>query len=262
VKRTATTPLGAWLRLSFKAAAQFRAQAFISLFGWVVPLAFMALWNAAAAGSEQMTPNQTTSYYLVMLAATNLSVSGDLIWGFGSLVYSGDLAVLLVQPAPPIWGIIARPLADKAIRFAPLLLILPLLAWGLGADFTSSPAAIAFSLALFAFGWLAALLAAAVWALAGLWMGRAGGIKGLFNGIAWVLGGLIAPSAFMPEPLAWAMRLSPFWAAEGGAAELLSGALSPTWWMLPVNLAWIAVLAFIFRLSWPLALRRFEAVGQ
>ncbi|MDR1450601.1 MAG: ABC-2 family transporter protein [Propionibacteriaceae bacterium] len=252
----------AWLRLEAKATAAFRAQLLVSLLGWVVPLAFMALWNTAAEGSGVMTPGQTTSYYLAQLVATNLAIGTSLIYGLGYLVYTGEFARHLVMPYPSVLAAAAQPAAHSLIRSLPLVVIVPLLGWAMKAEFTTDPVAVVAAVALFAVGLAAATLAAVLWALAVLWFTKSDGVLSLFVGVNWVLAGFIAPSQFLPDWLAWTMRLSPLWAAQGGFGELLSGAVAPAWWMFAVNLAWIVVLSVLLRWLWPRALTRFEAVGQ
>jgi ABC-type uncharacterized transport system permease subunit len=252
---------GAWFKLEATATAAFRAQMFVSLFGWVVPFAFMALWKVAAADSPVMAPGQTTAYYLVMLVLTNLSITASLIFGFGPLVYTGELSTLLMMPLSPAFAVIAKPIARGLIRALPLVVAVPLLGWGMGARFASSPDAVLGGIALAMLGTVAATMTAAVFALSALWFGKWDGIMGLFNGVQWVLGGLVAPSVFMPAWLAWTMRLSPLWAAQGGCAEALSGSVAPRWWMFAAPVGWIVVMAAAWRWAWPRAMRRFEAVG-
>ncbi|MDR1119204.1 MAG: ABC-2 family transporter protein [Bifidobacteriaceae bacterium] len=252
---------GAWFKLELKAAAAFRAQIVMSLLGWVVPFAFMALWNTAAAGTDVMTPGQTTAYYLVMLVVTTLSRDGDLIFGMGRMVYTGELSTLLMMPFPPVLAVLGRPFATIIILAFPLAVVAPLLAWAMGAQFATGLGAVLAGLALGLIGALADMMTAAVFSLAALWFGKWDGIMGLYFGVGWVLGGLVAPSSFMPDWLAWAMRLSPVWARQGGCAELLSGALAPKWWMFAVAATWVGVMALAWRRLWPRAMRRFEAVG-
>ncbi|MDR1186461.1 MAG: hypothetical protein LBK95_03215 [Bifidobacteriaceae bacterium] len=217
----------AWLRVEAVATASFRAQLFVSLLGWVVPFAFMALWNTAAAGSGVMTPGQTTAYYLVQLVTTSLSVTTALIFELGYLVYTGDFAIYLVMPFPAVAALLARPVIRNLLQSVPLVLVVPLLAWAMRADFTSDPLVWLAAFALYLLGTVAALLTAAVYALAALWFGKNDGLLSLFAGISWVLGGFIAPSSFLPDWVAWTMRLSPLWAGQGGFGDLLSGRSRP-----------------------------------
>ncbi|MDR1449894.1 MAG: ABC-2 family transporter protein [Propionibacteriaceae bacterium] len=258
----ALTGFRAWSKLTVKATAAFRVELIVSLLDWVVPLAFMALWNTAAASSGIMSPGQTTTYYLVQLVTSNLSLSGSLIFGLGPLVYSGELSVLLLMPLPPIIPLATESIVNRLIRSAPLVVAVPLMAWFMKAGSSADWRSVLLASVLGLLGWSAATLAAAVYALSTFWFGKWGGIMGLFIGLQWVLAGLIAPSPFLPDWLAWSMRLSPLWAAQGGLAELLSGVVAFQWWMFPVVLGWIAVLLAAWRWAWTRALRRFEAVGM
>jgi ABC-type uncharacterized transport system permease subunit len=252
---------GAWVRLEGTAVAAYRVQLFLSLFGWVVPLAFMALWNTAASNSGVMTSGQSTAYYIVLLVATNFGISGDIIFSFGPMVYSGELSTLLMMPYSSVLVILARPVVTAVIRSLPLVVIIPLMAIAMNASFTRDPLVIAAAVGLGLLGWISTVAFSWLYALAALWVGKWNGIMGLLSGVQWVLGGLVAPSAFMPTWLAWCMRLSPFWLAEGGMGELLAGVMALQWWMPVSAVGWIVVLGLLFRLAWPRAMRRFEAVG-
>jgi ABC-type uncharacterized transport system permease subunit len=255
------TGITAWAGIEFKATSAFRPQLMVGLFGWVVPFAFMALWNTASQGTGIMTPSQTTAYYLIQLVTTNLAIGTWIVFGFGPAVYSGELSTLLMMPFSPVLALLAKPLVRTGIQVIPLILVVPLFSVAMNAEYVSDPLTIAASVGLYVLGWISATLAGCLWALTALWFGKWGGIMGLLNGLEWLLGGLIAPSAFMPDALAWAMHLSPFWLGAGGAGELLSGAISPAWWMLAVGLCWPVVLLIAFRHLWKVSMRRFEAVG-
>ncbi|MCL1838165.1 MAG: hypothetical protein FWG47_02475 [Propionibacteriaceae bacterium] len=258
---TRAASLVAWLRLESRAAFMYRAKLMIGLFGWVVPLAFMALWNLAADGSGIMSANQTSAYYLVILLTTNLFLGGEIIFGFASRVYTGELSGLMLMPFPSLLAILPAPLMQALIRCAPLTVALGLLTWALDADFQISVFTALIAVLLGFFGWIASVLFCYLYALTALWIGKSEGILGLFFGFWWVLSGLVAPSVFMPGWLGWVMRLSPLWLAVGGMGELLSGVVTPSWWM-PVSLGvWIAGLAALLRWAWPRAMRRFEAIG-
>ena len=253
--------LGAWCRLETQAAMAFRAQMLTSIFGWVVPLAFMALWGFAASSSGVMTPGQTVAYYLVQLVATAITLPAGVIFGFGQAVYSGGLSGLLLMPFPSILAIMAQPVVRAVIGALPLVIVVPILSYTLGADFdVGFPTALA-AIGLGVLGWVATLAFCCVCGLSALWMGKWDAILSLVLGIQWIFGGLIAPSVFMPGWLRWAMRLSPLWLSGGGVGELLSGTVGLAWWMPTVIIGWIVALLLLFRWAWPRAMRRFEAVG-
>ena len=247
------------MRITAYGTVAYRLTLFLSLLSWVVPLAFMALWANAADGSGVMTTQQTTTYYLVLFITSNLAIGGYLLFGMGPLVQSGQLASWLLMPLSPVRNIVAGALAETLIRSVPLMVAVPLLGRALNVqiEWRYLPTA----LLMFALGWVAAALAAAVYSLLALYLQKGNGIAGLFSGIEWLLAGMIAPSLFLPQVMRTVMRGSPLWAAGGGAAELLSGATPPQWWMFAVPVAWIVGLSAAWRFGWHKALIRFEAVG-
>ena len=257
--RLATATFLAAMRLTALSTVAYRLTLFLSLLSWVVPLAFMALWSNAAAGSGVMTTQQTTTYYLVLFVTSNLAIGGYLLFGMGPMVQTGQLASMLMMPLSPVRTLVAGALSETLIRSVPLVVAVPLLGWALNVhiEVRYIPAAAL----MFMLGWVSAALAAAVYSLLALYFQKGLGIAGLFTGIEWLLAGMIAPSLFLPQAMQTVMRGSPLWAAGGGMAEVLSGATTPQWWMFAVPAAWIVGLSIAWHFGWRKALVRFEAVG-
>ena len=103
----------ALLRAELAATAQYRLQLVVGIVGWVVPFVMIALWRSAAAEApiEGVTAGQFTTYFLGILLITSSGVMGTLVFGFGHLVYSGQLSVLLLRPFHPLHSMVARQLA-------------------------------------------------------------------------------------------------------------------------------------------------------
>lgn len=253
--------LAAWCRLEAQAALSFRVQLMTQVFGWVVPLAFMALWGFATNATGIMTQGQTTAYYLVQLVMTTLTFTYEVVFGLGMSLYSGELSMLVLMPFPPILSVMAKPVIRAVIGSVPLIIIVPLLSWTLRADYAVEPATVVAAIMLGMVGWLSTLAFCCVCGLSAFWMGKWDAVLSLVLGVQWVLGGLIAPSVFTPPWLAWTMRLSPLWLGSGGVAELLSGAVPLAWWMPVVGAGWAVGLIVAFRVAWPHAMRRYEGVG-
>jgi ABC-2 type transport system permease protein len=114
------------------------------------------------------------------------------------------------------------------------------------------------------------LLAAALRFLSGwfvasfaFWTTRIHGILHLYDRLAFVLAGQIAPLALLPSWLAGLGYALPFAYMLWAPAEILRGGLSLEQALLVtlVQVVWLAVSWFAFVLLWRLGLRQFSAVG-
>lgn len=258
-----TELLGALVRAELQAASAYRAQLVIGLFGWVVPLAFMALWRGAAADDpvSGITVEQFTTYFSILLVTTNLSIGMPVVAGLSGQVHSGQLSAILLRPHHPILPLVARALAQKAFRLPPLLVIVPLLVVLGDGAVTDDLGPWLLAPVVAVLGLIASVYLAGIVATVAFWMTKSSGVQGLLTGLEWLVGGLVAPIALLPGVLPEILRHQPLWFAIGAPAELVAGMGDHSPWMVAEAVLWIAVLDRMFRSVWRRALARYEAVG-
>lgn len=251
------------LRAELQAASAYRAQLVLSAFAWVVPLAFMALWRGAssAAPVSGIAQGQFTAYFALLLATTSLQVILPVIFMFGDLVYSGQLSALLLRPGHAMHTIVARAVSHKAFSVPVLLVLVPVVLVTTHATIAASPATVVIAVLTCVLGLVGSTYLAAMAGALAFWMTKAQGVQGLLVGAEWILGGIIAPVALLPGPLATVVPHQPLWFADAALPELLSGIRAASPLMVLEAAAWVIVLHLAYRLLWQRALRKYEAVG-
>lgn len=251
-------------RVELQARSTYRAQIVLGALGWVVPLAFMALWRGAAADNpvEGIGQAQFTTYFAVLLALSNLSLTGNVVFAMSSRIHSGQLSVMLMRPMPPTVAPVLESAATNVYRLPVVVVGVPLIVI-LGGGSTQTRLSTWLSAVLVAvLGAVAVAYVATIVSTLAFWLTKAEGVMGLVIGLEWVLGGMVAPVDLLPQPLPGALVHQPFWFAYGAPAQLLAGIGDVSAFRVIVEAAvWIAGLHLLFRVVWRRALRRFEAVG-
>jgi ABC-2 type transport system permease protein len=251
------------LRAEVQAASTYRSQLVLGALGWVVPVAFMALWRGAASGGavDGIDAGQFTTYFAVILLTTSLQLSRNLSFGIEPLVWSGQLSALLLRPHHPVHALVARGLAELTYKLSPLVVVVPLLVVGLGGVTTSDVGQWLLAALLVPLGFVCEVYLALIMGSLALWITRSSAVTGLLFGFEWVLGGLVAPVVLLPGVLPEVLRHQPLWFALGAPAEAISGISVLTPWVLAEAAAWALLLHLAFARLWRAGTRRYEAVG-
>ena len=254
---------GAVLRSEIQARAAYRAQLAIGALGWVVPLAFMALWRGASddGAVSGVTQSQFTTYFAIVLVTTSLSLGGGIIFGLSDRLHDGRLAAMLLRSYHPVIVPAAEELAGNVYRLPMLVVVVPTIIIAAGGQTTGSPSDVALAVVVTVLGVAASSYLSAMVATIAFWTTKAHGVQGLLFGAEWVLGGMISPIALLPGALPSILAHQPLWYACGAPAEIVAGMGDHSWWLVAECAAWILVLHLIFRQVWRRALRKHEAVG-
>lgn len=254
---------GGLLRTEIQAATTYRSQLVLGALGWVVPVAFMALWRGAAGGDAVagITAPQFTTYYAVIMFTSAMQLSRMLSFEVEPLVHSGELSALLLRPHHPMHALVARGLAGLVYTAAPLLVVVPALAFFLGGTVSSDVGQWLLAAVIAPLGFLAVVYLALMMGAVALWVTRSAAIAGLLFGAEWLIGGLVAPIALFPGMLPEILRHQPLWFAIGAPAEAISGISRLEPWMPAEAAAWIVAVHLLFAWVWRRGMLRFEAVG-
>lgn len=254
---------GGLLRAEIQAATTYRSQLILGALGWVVPVAFMALWRGAAGDDDVagIVAAQFTTYYAVIMFTSGMQLSRMLSFEVEPLVHTGELSALLLRPHHPMHVLVSRGLAGLVYTALPLLLVVPALVSFLGGTVSGDAGQWLLAAALAPLGFVAVVHLGLMMGAVALWVTRSAAIAGLLFGAEWLVGGLVAPLALFPGPLPEILRHQPLWFAIGAPAEAISGisVLSP--WVLAEATAWIVVVHLLFGRVWRRGMLRYEAVG-
>lgn len=254
---------GGFIRSELQAASAYRGQLVVGVFGWVVPLAMMALWSYVGGeeGVGEVSAAQIKAYFLIVLIASSSQIGEDLVFGMSDMVYTGRLSARLLQPVHPMHAVLARTIAEKAYYLPVVVLVVIGFAQVLDTAFSADPTTWLLALGVLVLGIVAMAYVAACVASLAFWLTKAYGVQSLFFGAEWIVGGLVAPVAFLPEPWSEVLRHQPFWFASGGPAELVSGIHDGGPGMLVEAGCWVLGLHLVFAVVWRRGVRSFEAVG-
>lgn len=255
----------ALLRAELAATAQYRLQLVVGILGWVVPFVMIALWRSAAADApiEGIAADQFTTYFIGILLITSNGVMPALVFGFGQLVHSGQLSVLLLRPFHPLHSLVARQLAENAVKLGPLVVICVVVVRWLDGVVSTSPVDWALAFALAVFGIVNTAYVGAIVGSLALWTTKSEGFQSLVFGVEWIAAGVIAPVALLPLGLGDVVRLLPFWLGLGAPSELVAELLPARSAIvaLMLSVAWTVVLDRLLRFLWRRGMVQYEAVG-
>jgi ABC-2 type transport system permease protein len=258
---------GAFFRVSLAIEMQYRAANVIWLLGMVVePVVYLAVWSAVAEAQGGTVggygPGDFAAYYLVY-SLVNQFTSDWHMWEFQSRIQYGQFAFALLRPIHPIHGDLAENLAHKAamqVVLVPTAAVLafvfharaPLELWALAAFVPA--VALAFAVR-FVWEWTIAL--------ACFWTTRISAVNRTYFTALTFLSGRVAPVGLLPGPLQLVGAALPFYWMVEFPVDLALGRVTPQAAAagMAAQAAWIALGGVTLALLWPVAVRRFAAVG-
>lgn len=259
----------AFLRVYIGVMLQYRAEIILwAIWGLVNPAVLYAMWSAAAASqaSNQIagfSKAQLAGYYFSIMIIGHVTTAWD-TYEMGYRVRSGELSAKLLRPMLPIWEAMANNLAYK---IATLWFLGPM--WAIcfyfyAPEFRAPPWQIL--LGIFSIGLAGALnfVLGYVVALIAFWTPKLDAVGEVYFGLSMFLGGRFSPLEALPGPIYWAARFMPFRWMFAYPAELVSGKLTDGGQILSglvMQLAWLAALIVVFRISWGAAVKRYSAVS-
>lgn len=248
---------------------QYRAANYFYMIGMIAePVIYLVVWSTIARASpdgmvQGFTPGEFAAYYIVWTLVRNMNIVFT-PYGWEERIQQGQLSVDLLRPIHPIHNDLAYFGGWKVVV---IILWLPLAAF-LSLVFrpTLNPTLLeigVFFLAIWGaygirsmFSWLMGMVT--------FWTTRVAAIFELYFAAELLLSGRLVPIALLPG---WAQRLAgflPFQWTFGFPIEALVGQRTPQELLagLGMQLFWIAVGAIGVWLIWPLAIRRYSAVGN
>lgn len=233
--------------------------------GWMMgPLVYMFVWTTAA-NQETIAGFQKGDfifYYLCLIVVNQFTypVSN---WTVGDTIRTGVFSSWLLRPIPAIYEAIATDMATKIVCMPFALTMVALLGVLLRPSFTFSLShLLAFIPALVLAQCLRFMLAYAL-ALLALWSNRADALLALNDTLVFLLAGLVAPTALLPDLLQQVATVLPYRYMIGFPIELLMGRLgyAEMWIGFGWQLGWLMVILLVHRLVWRQGIRRYTAVG-
>jgi ABC-2 type transport system permease protein len=259
----------ALLTFFLQEALQYRVESAIYFLWDVLPPIMMAFLWLAAYDEQSLIAGYTLSdmlIYTVGVMVLRTIITSHIEWGMDYEIRQGILSTYLVKPinvwafyyvAEYAWKIV-RAMLIGPVLIACLLWLGPLMQGAL-----PSWDRVLLVLLSVALGYQVCFLMKLCLGCTGFWTNDLAGVATLYEVIAAVLGGVLIPLAFLPEPVRFVAALLPIQAVYTVPLGILTGkdvGGSP-WVGIGIQVLWIVLLWLLARMIWQAGLRQYESVG-
>lgn len=257
----------ALLLAQLQSAMQYRVQMFLYVFfSFIRPIIFLAAWTAVAAsqGGRVGSFDQPAfaAYFVTLTLVTHLTMAWN-SFEFEYQVRQGRLSPLLLRPLHPVHYAIAENLVWKSFTSIAVVAVAIFIAFTFNARFDTQPWHLALGIPSAVLG--GALYFTLDYALAtvAFWTTRVHAATTLYNRIAFIFAGQIAPLSLLPGPLQTIGYILPFGYMLGVPADILRGGqtFEQAIALVAGQVVWLVAAIVIFRMVWRAGLRAYTAVG-
>lgn len=220
------------------------------------PLIGLFVWSAVYPADPYVT-----QYYVALLLVTVMTESFEQ-HTFSAKIYDGTISHDLLRPQP----VVVDPIGTNlAIRIWLTAMGLPVaLLTGLAFGVSLSWTAVLTALPVFVLGATLTFCWTFTLSLTAFWTERVHSIVGFGWTLGSLLGGTVAPLAFLPESWRDIGRILPYYGMLGLPADVAAGrvhGLEAIGTGLACQAGWIAVLVAAAVLLWRAGVRRYTVVG-
>lgn len=259
----------AMLRVNISNMLQYRAETFLwSIWGIVNPTVLYVVWVAATSGAEGGTiaglnQNGFAIYYFNLMVVGHVTAAWD-VYTLSQLIKQGSLSPQLLRPILPMWDSVTGNIAYKITT---LMFVLPMWAVFLAIvrpDFTAEPWQIGLGILATILGGMLNYMACYTVSLVAFWATKLDAVGEIYFGMCMIFGGRVAPMGALPEFILLPAQMLPFKWMFAFPTELLSGMVATPGDAitgLSIQALWVALMVFVFRTVWRLAIRRYSAVS-
>lgn len=255
----------ALMRATWLSWMQYRSFFFILAFGWMIPpLAAMFAWLAATdQGSlPSFTRDSFIGYYLVLILVNQITYA-QANWTLGDVIREGNLNFWLTRPLAGFWNVLAGEMAGKTVYLLFVIPVIFLLAIIFKPEIQTSSLQICLFLIATSLAWALRFMWGFWLASLAFWTSRADGLLALQDGLVFLLSGMVAPLALLPDRLQHIARILPFHAMIGAPVDILIGStpLNQVGASLLIQIIWVLIAGILCRVAWHNGLRRYSALG-
>ena len=216
------------------------------------PLIGLFVWSAVYPGDSYVA-----TYYVALILVTVMTESFEQ-HTFSEKLYDGTISHDLLRPQPVVVTTIGMNLAIRGwltVMGLPVVLVTGLsfgVSFGWGA-LLAVPVVILGAVLMFLWTYVLSLTA--------FWSERVHSVVGFGSFLAYLLGGTVAPLAFLPDPWRGIGEVLPFYGMVGLPADVAAGRVHDVLTGVAYQAGWIAVLTATAVLVWRAGIRRYTVVG-
>ncbi|MEU4602227.1 ABC-2 family transporter protein [Kribbella sp. NPDC023972] len=220
------------------------------------PLIGMFVWSAVYPADSYVA-----TYYVALLLVTVMTESFEQ-FTFSEKIYDGTISHDLLRPHPVVVTTIGT---NIAIRMWLTVMGLPIaLLTGVAFGVSLSWTAVLSALPVFVLGATLSFCWVFMLSLTAFWTERVHSIVGFGWTLNSLLGGTVAPLAFLPGPVRDIGQILPFYGMLGLPADVAAGRVhgpAPVLTGLAYQAAWITAFITAAVLLWRAGMRRYTVVG-
>jgi ABC-2 type transport system permease protein len=247
---------------------QYRANLLMYLLYWFVsPIVYLAVWTTIANSKGDvngLTAQDFVTYYLILLIVDQLT-SNITIHIFAYKIQDGTLSGELIRPIHPLLtSTLTNNIAFKALSFIvfiPIWLILALVFKPDLSSVTLQTILTAIPAILLGFG-INFFLSALITCLA-FWTTRVYSLMEFYFALSTLFSGQFVPLVLMPPIIQRLAEFLPFQYFIYFPIQLILGRVPPEMMLerFALGMAWLAISATLFWITWREGVKRFSAVG-
>ena len=227
----------------------------------VILVVFSSLWRVAIAASDGAVAGYgyvELMWYVAAAEGAVVATKPRMIEDIGTDIGSGVIAVEMLRPISVVGFRLAAELGEALVRLLCALTIgaLFLLAFVGG---PRDPAALVPFVPAAAVGVAVNLSAQHAFASLAFWLEDAKASWFLYQKLIFLLGGMLLPLEMLPDAMAGAARLLPFWVMSYVPARFASGHVDLS--LLAVQVAWLGVTIAAAAAAFRVGERRLQVAG-
>jgi ABC-2 type transport system permease protein len=257
----------ALLTQSLQVMSAYRISLFLyALFSFIRPIIFLAAWVAVAESQGgrlgAFSKADLGGYFVIAILVTHLSAAWD-FFEFEWEIRRGSLSPKLLRPLHPINYSIVNNITWKLITSLAVVPVAIGIAITFDARFATTPAHLALGALSVVLGAAIAFVFGWVFASVAFWTTRVHAVVTLYQRVAFIFAGQIAPLTLLPGPLFAIALALPFAYMLGVPTEILRGGVDLTTGVLLMagQVVWLAIGIILYRVVWSAGLRQYSAVG-
>lgn len=255
----------ALLKVGFAGALAYRAEFLVWVLTTNLPLINLALWTAVARDAPVQGWDQPdfAAYFLATLVV-RLLTGCWVVWEMTMEIRQGTIAMRLLRPLHPLVAYSAENLAAVPLRVLVSLPIAAVMVASVGGGrLSGDPVAWLAVPAMVLSAWVMTFLVMSLVGTLAFFFESASSIYDLWLGLYTVFSGYLVPLSLFPPWLRLVAQVLPFRLMLGLPVETMLGRLSRAQMLegMGLQLAWIAALVVVVRLTWNAGVRRFAAFG-